>query len=53
MATRFAEESIEIRRENQRRREDRVLPDTHTTQPRRLICELACEHGRDGGEGKG
>jgi hypothetical protein len=53
LATSLGKEIIEIMPEYQRRREDRVLPETHTTQPRRQIFELACEHGRDGGEGKG
>ena len=40
-------------REDQRRREDRLLQETHTTQLRRQVFELASEHFRDWGEGKG
>jgi hypothetical protein len=54
MAMSFVKEIIEIMPDYQRRRrEDRVLQETRTTQPRRQIFELACEHFRDGGEGKG
>ena len=52
MATSLGKEIIETMLEYQRRREVRVLQETHTTQPRRQIFELACEHFRDGGEGK-
>ena len=53
MVTSFAKENIEIMPEYQRRREHRVLQETRTTQPRGQNFELACEHFRDGGEGKG
>ena len=53
LATSLGKEIIEIMSEYQLKREDRVLPETHTTQPRRQIFELACEHFRDGREGKG
>jgi hypothetical protein len=53
MATRFAEESIEIRRENQRRREDQVLKETGTIRSERRIFKRACKHFGDRGEGKG
>jgi H2-forming N5,N10-methylenetetrahydromethanopterin dehydrogenase-like enzyme len=52
MATSFGKEIIEIMREDQRKREDRVLKETCTIQPRRQIFELACEHFRNRGEGK-
>jgi hypothetical protein len=53
MVTSFAKENIEIMPEYQRRREHRVLQETRTTQPRGEIFELACEHCRGRGEGKG
>jgi uncharacterized protein YeeX (DUF496 family) len=53
MATSSAREIIEIIREDQRRREDRVLKAAAIVHPRRQIFELACEHFRDRGEGKG
>ena len=52
MATSVAKAIIEIMPEYQRRREDRVLQETRTSQPRRQIFELAFEHFRDGVEGK-
>jgi len=52
LATSFAKEIIEMTLEEQLKRQDRVLQETRTTQPRCRIFELACEHSRDG-EGKG
>ena len=49
----LGKEIIEMTLEDQLKREDRVLQETRTTQPRGQIFELACEHFRDGGEGKG
>ena len=53
MATSSAQEIVEIMREDQRRREDRVLKETGTILSERRIIKLACEHLRDRGEGKG
>jgi hypothetical protein len=53
MATSSAREIIEIIREDQRRREDRVLKETGTIRSDRRIFKLTCEHFRDRGEGKG
>jgi hypothetical protein len=40
-------------REDQRRREDRVLKEIGTIRSERGIIKLACKHFRDRGEGKG
>jgi len=53
LATSLGKEIIEIMPEYQLKRDVRVLQETRTSQPRRQIFELACEHFRDGGEGKG
>ena len=53
MATSLGKEIIEMTREEKLKREVRVLQETRTSQPRRQIFELACEHFRDGVEGKG
>ena len=53
MATDSAQEIIEIMREDQRGREDRVLTDIDTIRSDRRIVRLACKHLRGRGEGKG
>ena len=53
MLTDFAQEFIEITREDRLGREDRVLKDTGTIRLARRIVELACKHFRDREEGKG
>ena len=52
MATSLGKEIIEMTREEQLKREARVLQETRTTQLRGQIFELAFECFRDGGEGK-
>jgi hypothetical protein len=53
VATASAQEAIEIMREEQQTREDRVPKDTGTSWFERRIIKLACKHFRDRGEGKG
>ena len=53
MATASAQEAIETMREEQQRREYRVLKDTGTTRSGRRIVSLACKHFSGRGEGKG
>ena len=53
MATRFAKEIIEMIREDHRRRAVQIRKETGTIRSERRIFKLACEHFRDGGEGKG
>ena len=45
----LGKEIIEMIREEKLKREDRVLQQIRTSQPRRQIFELACKHFRDGG----
>ena len=49
----LGKEINEMTREEKLKQEVRVLQETRTTQPRGEIFELACEHCRGRGEGKG